>query len=256
MLLHYSDIMLKINSADYYQCNKDWFWDTSMTNWKDSDLWYVSKGTGEMKTPHGIYPLYRGVCFLLKGNERYIASHNPESPLHVYAVHFESDPEWGFTRFQTKDADFLDSLFARIIEHRQQDKDEAALLWLQTAFSELSSSENISAAVPDSSLRLAEAVKQASERNFINVSVDDMARWFGSSREHFSRVFVKEKGMTAQDFILSRRIALACSLLLSTNYSISMISETLGYSDVSFFSRQFKKKMKISPSRYRTGSYN
>ncbi|MBF9016820.1 MULTISPECIES: AraC family transcriptional regulator [unclassified Oceanispirochaeta] len=247
--------MLKINSADLHICHKDWFWDTSMTSWSDTDLWYVSRGSGEIKTPKGSFPLYRGECFFLKGNERYIASQNPEATLHVYAVHFESDPECDFSRIQARDADFLDAICKRIIEHWQNDENDDAVQWLKAAFCELKSSDRISdTTVPNTKLRISEAVKQASERNFINVSVEDMAGWFGSSREHFSRVFINEKAMTPQDFILSRRIAMACSLLLSTNYTVSMISDRMGYSDVSFFSRQFKKKMKISPSRYRTGN--
>jgi AraC-like DNA-binding protein len=246
--------MLKINSADHHICHEDWFWDTSMTNWSDTDLWYVSRGSGEIKTPHGSFPLYRGECFFLKGNERYIASQNPEATLHVYAVHFESDPKWNFSRIQARDADFLDTICKRIIEHWQNDDNDDAALWLRAAFCELENSTGNSASVPNTKLRISEAVKKASERNFINVSVEDMAGWFGSSREHFSRVFINEKGVSAQDFILSRRIAMACSLLLSTNYTVSIISDRLGYSDVSFFSRQFKKKMKISPSRYRIGN--
>ncbi|MDC7235381.1 MAG: helix-turn-helix transcriptional regulator [Spirochaetales bacterium] len=245
--------MLQINSAEHHICHKEWFWDTSMTGWQDTDLWYVSRGSGEIRTPRGTFPLYRGVCFILKGDERYIAGHDPEAALQVYAVHFDSDPERDFSRYQVRNPDFMDELCRRIVEHHQNNDARKARLWLQGAFSELECSRGETGRTPDVKLRLSEAVRQAALRNFSGVSVGDMAFWFGSSREHFSRIFLREKGMTAQDFLLSRRIAMACSLLHSTNYPVSMISDKLGYSDVAFFSRQFKQKMKVSPSQYRSG---
>ena len=67
----------------------------------------------------------------------------------------------------------------------------------------------------------------------------------------FRSIFKKHTGMSPLDYIISKRINLACRLLNQTNLDISQIAERVGYMDQYYFGRIFKKKMGISPGRYR-----
>ncbi|MDA3958185.1 AraC family transcriptional regulator [Oceanispirochaeta sp.] len=246
--------MLKINSAAFYVCYPDWTWDTAATGWTDSDLWYISGGSGTIQTPSGTYKLKRGDLFFLMGRDRYIAGHDPQNPLQVYAVHFESLPSYEFARMSVRAPSFYDELCQRIVSCREMDDEKGALLWLKAALQEAEVSRRVEkCSISDWGYRISETIRYISEKEYGNVSVEDMADSFGSSREHFSRIFQLEKGMSPRAYLLSRKLNKARALLQTSCYSISVIAEQLGYCDTAFFSRQFKQKMGLSPSRFRAG---
>ena len=66
-------------------------------------------------------------------------------------------------------------------------------------------------------------------------SVTQIARSLRVSREHLSRVFKEYAGISIQQFILQRKIRLACKLLKESNFSIKEISSRLGFSDQRIF---------------------
>lgn len=67
----------------------------------------------------------------------------------------------------------------------------------------------------------------------------------------FIRTFKNVTGTTPMQYILSLRIANAQSLLETTDYNITEISNIVGYDNPLYFSRLFKKQKGVSPSDYR-----
>ncbi|HNP56595.1 MAG TPA: AraC family transcriptional regulator [Gordonia sp. (in: high G+C Gram-positive bacteria)] len=60
-------------------------------------------------------------------------------------------------------------------------------------------------------------------------------------------------GTTPRKWLYDRRIDRACVLLRTTEYSCAEVCDELGFSDVSHFSRVFRRVTGTSPGRYRTG---
>ena len=56
---------------------------------------------------------------------------------------------------------------------------------------------------------------------------------------------------TPQQYIIEFRIKKACSLLRKSSYSISRISDLVGFSSQAYFSKVFKKTLNITPFEYR-----
>ncbi len=81
--------------------------------------------------------------------------------------------------------------------------------------------------------------------------VDVMARDMGYSRTHFSRVFREQVGDSPKRFLIKTRIQRATEILRETTLQVQEVAEQLGYQDVFFFSRQFKREMGVAPSNYR-----
>ena len=71
------------------------------------------------------------------------------------------------------------------------------------------------------------------------------------SANYFGDLVRKELGSTAKDFITGKIIAKAKQELRATDTSITIISEQLGFSSVSHFSRLFKSYTGKTPSEYR-----
>lgn len=84
-------------------------------------------------------------------------------------------------------------------------------------------------------------------------SVDDLAAEASLSRMHYARCFKRITKESPNHFLIRQRIERACFLLRETDWKIEILAERIGYSDVYFFSRQFKQIMRMTPREYRVG---
>jgi len=71
------------------------------------------------------------------------------------------------------------------------------------------------------------------------------------SANYFGDLVRKELGSTAKDFITQKVIALAKQQLRASNASITAISDRLGFSSVSHFTRLFKASTGKTPTEFR-----
>ena len=69
--------------------------------------------------------------------------------------------------------------------------------------------------------------------------------------DYFSRQFRKTFGVPPQVWMTRARIQHAATQLLETDMRVKQIASELGYEDLYFFSRQFKRVMGRSPRKYR-----
>ena len=84
-----------------------------------------------------------------------------------------------------------------------------------------------------------------------NITISHLASLESKSVSHYRTLFKKEVGVTPYEYILSLRINTACFYLEKSDRSIDEIAEIVGYDDQFYFSRIFKKKIGISPLKYR-----
>ena len=85
------------------------------------------------------------------------------------------------------------------------------------------------------------------------IALADLAGQARLSPTHFARVFRKQFGVSPIQYVLEKRVALACSLLTETAMPLKTISQAVGCADPYYFSRLFKKSMGLSPSAWRQG---
>lgn len=73
------------------------------------------------------------------------------------------------------------------------------------------------------------------------------------SRRHFCRLFSEVYGISPQDYLLDTRMRNAVNFLRNSGLSIAETASKCGFSDSGYFSRVFKKRFGVLPSRYRAG---
>jgi AraC-like DNA-binding protein len=78
-----------------------------------------------------------------------------------------------------------------------------------------------------------------------------MAGLSGFNPSYFSRAFKHKAGMPLFEYVNHLRIRKACILLKRSALSIIEIAFSVGYNNISFFNRYFRKIMKMSPREYR-----
>ncbi|WP_044870621.1 AraC family transcriptional regulator [Pseudomonas sp. LFM046] len=84
-----------------------------------------------------------------------------------------------------------------------------------------------------------------------SLNLDQLAAQFKLSRFHFAKTYRALTGHAPiQDFI-QLKMAHACRLLDEGDQGVRQIAEQLGYEDVYYFSRLFRKVVGMAPSHYR-----
>lgn len=100
--------------------------------------------------------------------------------------------------------------------------------------------------------RMALEISEYIKKNYqLNFSVENLTRQFSISRTGLYTLFRDIFGMTVNEYITNCRIVRAKDLLINTEYSVEIISDMVGCSSISTFSRLFKIRTDMSPLKYR-----
>ena len=83
-----------------------------------------------------------------------------------------------------------------------------------------------------------------------DLSLRNLAERFNINRTYLSTLFHQEMGTTLTDYINGLRIEYATELLRNNHFSIASVCVEVGFSDVSYFTRVFKKIMRQTPAQY------
>ncbi len=106
--------------------------------------------------------------------------------------------------------------------------------------------------VADSGSSLAYSIKDYIDANFsYNISPKSLAEEFFVNPSYASRCFSQKHGITLTEYVHKVRIDRAKVLLQSTNAPVNNIAINVGYIDVNYFFRIFKKQVGVTPKEYR-----
>jgi AraC family L-rhamnose operon regulatory protein RhaS len=83
------------------------------------------------------------------------------------------------------------------------------------------------------------------------ITVERLAEEFHTNRTSLLNDFKKYTGQSVNQYLIQLRLTMASTLLRDTELSIEEICERTGFSDISYFSKVFKKKLNHTPSEYR-----
>ncbi len=86
-----------------------------------------------------------------------------------------------------------------------------------------------------------------------NISLDDVVRHVGMNKSAFCTFFRQSTGKTFISYLNEYRIELACRLLKQENIPVSEVCYHVGFTDIPYFNRTFRKHKGCSPSQYRCG---
>ena len=98
--------------------------------------------------------------------------------------------------------------------------------------------------------RIREAIKiidASSETPMVN----ELAHTVHMSADHFIRLFRKEVGCTPTQFVIDRKMTQAMLMLASEPMMIKEVAYSLGYDNLSYFTRLFRRHTGVTPHAYR-----
>ncbi|NOV04233.1 response regulator transcription factor [Paenibacillus planticolens] len=83
------------------------------------------------------------------------------------------------------------------------------------------------------------------------ISREDIAKQVFLNADYLNRIFKKETGLPISEYILQQRMKTAKELLIKTEIPISNVATSVGYSNLPYFSKMFKKVTQMSPQDFR-----
>ena len=88
------------------------------------------------------------------------------------------------------------------------------------------------------------------ENNYMEkITIEDIANEVGLSQSHFMKYFKNTMGTSFVDYLNEYRLTMASRLLISSDSSILAIASEVGFENLSYFNRIFKKR--FGPREYR-----
>ena len=112
--------------------------------------------------------------------------------------------------------------------------------------------ETMDAVNPDTREALVKACLSYREEHYQEgITVSDIARAVGTSASYLSRVFKEITGATVIQSMNQKRLGKAKNYLDTTDMKIYEIADALGFENITYFSRFFKKHTGMSPKEYK-----
>ncbi len=120
---------------------------------------------------------------------------------------------------------------------------------------ERTTSETMKQAVPQSffptSPKLGEVFDFIEANYHQPITLNDVAKAVGYSPAYLTDLVKRQTGQTVQRWIIKRRMAAACSMLLETDQAVNQIAEAVGYNDKNYFFYQFRQHHGMTPQMWR-----
>lgn len=99
--------------------------------------------------------------------------------------------------------------------------------------------------------KIRKAFEYMNENYSKKLKVEDLSKLCNLSQNYFSSMFKRSTGYSPNEYIIRLRIEKAKALLLKKEYTVSEISQMVGFGDIHYFSYYFKKIEGMSPTQYR-----
>ena len=224
---------------------------------------YVINGVGYIETPEEKYTVKAGDFYFLNRLRYHIYYADPNDPYEkIFVVLKGSFVDFLVSSHLSNDSVYINEcnlkgLMMHIINLLNHDDpinyNKLAIAILEIFQQAFPSPYHIK---PPTS-RVPEMIKNYIDAHITEkITLDDISANLYMSKAHIERVFKKEYGQTPLAYCQSQKIAQVASMLVTTDYSLSRIAQLLGFSDVKYMSKSFKKAKGKTPTEYRRDKLN
>ncbi|MDQ1913490.1 AraC family transcriptional regulator [Paenibacillus sp. GD4] len=241
---------------------------------------YVSEGSGYQYINDRVVPVKRGDLFLLPIGTSHVyrpststednsltvincvfrlealpmfQSFPPPGSLLERALYRPSSLPHPWLQFHDKDHVLYDLFLTLLTEYRQASPGYHVIV--QSLFHQIVAmlhrmSEQEDTALPGRQ-KIEEAIRFIRKRYHEDITLKEVAGHNYVSTSHLHKLIKQATGSTFTHYLQNLRIQRSCELLRTTDMTVQHIAEAVGYRDMKFFHRLFRKKTGMTPNEYR-----
>lgn len=228
-------------------------------------LQYILSGNGFMEIAHQKYEVSKGMlCFWGPGVKHVILS-SRKQPLVILGVQFHltrtkkpvvfEDFEGFPPRFSVHSPASVENMLFEIIQEFTSQR----LYWEETASALckallllVARQIRINDRFPSTSWKVTEEILSYIHDSYhLPLNNQTIAAHFHFHPAYVNRLVSQATGLSLHQYVINVRINRAVELLHSTSMNIGEIAAAVGYQNIHYFSRLFKRKMGIPPSKHK-----
>ncbi|OHD66725.1 MAG: hypothetical protein A2096_00760 [Spirochaetes bacterium GWF1_41_5] len=116
--------------------------------------------------------------------------------------------------------------------------------------------QNLSERMSSSGKIISQSLIYIKDNISTDISINDLSAGLGLTKKYFSALFKQETGKLPKTYINELRIRLAQELLGLPCYSVTRIALEVGFNDIAYFHRQFRRQTGKTPLMYRRNLAN
>ncbi|MDR1892111.1 MAG: AraC family transcriptional regulator [Oscillospiraceae bacterium] len=220
---------------------------------------YVISGKGVFQSEGASYPLNKDYCFLVRPHTKVMYTSDVLEPWTYAWIDFDGEQAEEIMHMIGFDngvcALYLPELAEIFFDIKKSVyENTASHLYAFSKFYEVI--DRINKKTKDKR-RFTSIVENHVERalDFIHVNyvrditIDDIAHMLNIDRRYFSRIFKQYKGVNPQDYLVNYRLERAAVMLAKNQCAVIEAAFSVGYSDAAAFSKMYKKRFGIPPSK-------
>ena len=235
------------------------------------ELHYICGGEGVLILPESMYPLSKGVLYLIPPKLLHEQRTHWQNLMEEYTFSFDirkvkADDKFDLYGMLSEQAFWIGEGSCLIAESFQILEEEAKQMDTGYAYMIRSVLEQIIIRLLRNVLRKSSEehriVKTPYERRkfiidetmiyqYKDITLEKLAEYLNLSARQTARVLNEEYGMNFLELRTQSRLHAAASLLIGTTLSINEVAELVGYDNEIYFGRQFKELYGVTPSVYR-----
>ncbi len=189
--------------------------------------------------------------YLPKGSSYHVETHQIGG---CYAINFDSEILDEPFSVSFRNAESLFHNFKVACEAWKSKNDHANLLAMRALYDGIfqMQKEKQKQYVPKTQVSLLAPAVETMERAFTqnDLTVCELAALCGISEVYFRRLFLRTFGISPKEYIIQKRIEYAKMLLSTKDFSVSEVGILCGYTEPCHFSREFSKRVGVSPIQY------
>lgn len=252
----------KLLSIALSKYEKDW--QSVLHTHHFTELFYVVNGKGSFLFRDESYPISPGDFVIIPPYIEHTEQSDPNSPLEYYVlgidgITFQEKGKPAVTQFlcNFSTTPFINSLFEQMLYEIRNDQyasDTICQHLLEILILKIMRGQQL-LPVPATSIKMTKECAQIKEYLDVNyadhITLDTLTGLTHMNKYYMAHSFAKYTGLSPIQYLNERRLDVACRLLKETDYSVSDISATTGFSSQSYFTQIFRKKYGITPIKYR-----
>jgi AraC family transcriptional regulator of arabinose operon len=236
--------------------------------WKEIDCRYIfhkfyffTRGEGYIKIEDNLFKAQRGDLFFIPAQTTHSYWHNPQDPVKQYWSHFTTVLGEGRQFIYHKKTLFCHppeaitrELFSQIVDDNRDlyyslDSKIALMGLLRLFFNHVDYKKMIKW---DRTSLIHKIDSYLEDHITHDISLKDLAEIAHQQPNYFISTFKKQFGTTPMDYVNTYRLRAANQILSEDkNIKISTAALMVGFKDYRYFSRMYKKKYGMTPSRLR-----
>ncbi len=239
-------------------------WQSVLHTHHFTEIFYVTEGKGRFLFRDETYSINTGDLVIIPPYLEHTEQSLPGFPLKYYVlaidgVTFQPDSEQTATQIfcNFSATPYITELFEEMlyeVRNNEYGSDAICQKLLDILILKITRTHQLRP-VPSTSVRMTKEcaqIKEYLDTNYAeHITLDSLTKLTHMNKYYMAHSFTKYTGLSPIQYLNERRLETACRLLKETDYSVSDISSSTGFSSQSYFTQIFKKRYGMPPIKFR-----